>query len=335
MRKETVLLLFDAQHPCWNEETVSLAGEDPQALPALEREGLLTKEGAFYVLSDAGVERFRFEAASAYYDAAPGTTPKDPRKMLRRNRMELLLRRSFLGRWGLKEPRPGACLPWFPSLTKEELFRRETGDTLVWTYTEHPSVRLLLDRYPLPSNANVLPPNLQEMRAFLHAKNISVSHLELDLLLLQHYDFEQYMHVPPHPNDELGFLNTDRLYCRLAPPSLTGRNLHRDEMDAVCWDIGRLHLFLLWQRRVFLPWFFDRDTEEQDAINWWFWITDTEEEALVLQRSLMPLGEALSRPALPLDLWVLSLEALSTRTAREETFWDLFAETAHSIARTQ
>lgn len=297
MGKETVLLLFDVQHPCWNEETVALAGEDQEALLSLASEGFLEKKGAFYTLSGPGTDLFLTEAASAFYDASPGTTPENPERAHRRNRMELLLRRSFLGRWGLKESRPGARLPWFPSLDRQELFRAETTGEFTWTYTTHPHVQFLLDAYPLPKNAHGPSPSLQGLKTLLRKHNISVSHLELDLLLLQHYDFEQYMHVPTHPNDELKLRNTDRLYCRLVPPFTAKKNLFSpEEMETILWDMGRLHLFLLWQRRIYLPWFFDRDTEEQDAINWWFWITDTEEEAMAFQRRLSPFGEALSRP---------------------------------------
>jgi len=32
MGDEAILLLFDEEHPCWDEETVRLAGEDSEGL---------------------------------------------------------------------------------------------------------------------------------------------------------------------------------------------------------------------------------------------------------------------------------------------------------------
>ena len=72
MGKESVLLLFDAPHPCWNRENTALAGEDPEMLELLRREGLLREEGGVYALTESGKERFRSEAAECWLDAVPG-----------------------------------------------------------------------------------------------------------------------------------------------------------------------------------------------------------------------------------------------------------------------
>ena len=52
---ESLLLLFSPEHPCWDEETVALAGEDPGALSALARAGHLTPLADGWVLTPQGV----------------------------------------------------------------------------------------------------------------------------------------------------------------------------------------------------------------------------------------------------------------------------------------
>ena len=52
---ETLLLLFTRELPCWDEETVILAGENPDGLRVLVRTGDLTTLTSGYVLTPQGV----------------------------------------------------------------------------------------------------------------------------------------------------------------------------------------------------------------------------------------------------------------------------------------
>ena len=56
MNNENLLLLFTAQLPCWDEETVILAGENPTSLRELVQSGDLMKLGSGYVLTPEGVK---------------------------------------------------------------------------------------------------------------------------------------------------------------------------------------------------------------------------------------------------------------------------------------
>ncbi|MBN1332942.1 MAG: hypothetical protein JW971_04175, partial [Synergistales bacterium] len=69
---ENVLLLFEEGYPCWNAETVTKAGEDPDDLQALERMGLLERtDGGTFQLSDEGRDKFIFQAGEFFFDARP------------------------------------------------------------------------------------------------------------------------------------------------------------------------------------------------------------------------------------------------------------------------
>ena len=72
----------------------------------------------------------------------------------------------------------------------------------------------------------------------------------------------------------------------------------------------KIHLFLLNQRRLYIPGYVDVDSADQDSLNWVVWVVDTEKEAISMHGLLAPMGESLIGPAHPMDVWVISLEAL-------------------------
>ena len=85
---------------------------------------------------------------------------------------------------------------------------------------------------------------------------------------------------------------------------------------------------MMLQRHVFLPWYFDHDTTNYDGINWWFWVCRSQSELEILKKEVVPRGETLVGPALPLQLFGISLEALEQNKEKHEYHWDLFEKIA-------
>jgi len=328
MGLERVLLLFEASRPCWDRENVELAGEDPAGLEALFREGLLEERGGVYHLSPQGREHFRREAAACYLEAEPGGPPEDGKRAVRRHRWALLLDRAFVGRWGEKIFRPGASLPYLPPRHEGPLGRRE-GEDFSWLYPRDPFFEEMDRRFPAPREAPPAPLDPTERDLWVQREGGAWRALELDLLCLQRYDVAHYGKFPPHPRDRLGLMNTDRLYGFFSFDPRGG-----EFFDEGCRRLGALHLFLKVQRQIVLPWRFDHDDEEQPSSNWAFFMAEREEEAQEGAALLAPFGERLLEGARPLDIFVLSLEALRGVRAPHETFWDLFAEIALPVGRT-
>ena len=313
MSETSALLRFDRDHPVWTEDLFARAGEDPQDLRSLSRSGLLEERSGVWGLSPAGREAFRAEAAECFLEAEPGEAPEDRARSLERTQLALLLDRAFRGRWGLKEFRPGARLAYWPGLSPRDRCRIEEG-TVRWTLEDHPAVRALDRSGPFAS--------LEEVGAFRDPWGLPFGTLELDLLLVFRYDFHCYQDQRRLPTDLEGFADTDRLLCRLLGPA--------PSLEDLASHLGEVHLFLREQRGLLLPGRFDRDAQEQDSVTWWVGVCDGEAQARELARTWGPLGEALGTPSLPLDLWLVSREALE-EAEPQESFWDLFSQVGHRL----
>lgn len=322
---ESVLLLFDKDHPCWTQDLVESIGEDPETLKTLHKKGMVLEENGIYRLTTAGSEAYRQAAKLCFYHIPPGEKPVSPDRAVERNRLEHLLDHAFLGRWGIKEFRPGAKLAYVPALSGKQIFNN-TQENLTWTYEADPVVGELLERYPLPTGPDITPPNLDEFENWLREKACSYGNLELDLLFLHHYDSEHFKNLAPQPNDRLRLYHTDRFYFQLVQDTVP-------DLATLLEDIGKFHLFLSTQRRIFLPWFFNRDSTNYDSVNWWFWVTKTEDGLAKLKALVDPLSEALVAPALPLQLFGISIEALKQVKEKREYHWDLFEEIAIPLSR--
>ena len=101
---ESCLLLFSHERPCWDEETLSLAGEDPHALKELKDSGDLMRIAAGCGLTPQGVRtRERVARELCVPVSSAGEVPVDEvraREMLERNRLEQFLDRAFMTDWG-------------------------------------------------------------------------------------------------------------------------------------------------------------------------------------------------------------------------------------------
>ena len=97
--------------------------------------------------------------------------------------------------------------------------------------------------------------------------------------------------------------------------------------------IGRLHVFLMEQRRIYVPGWFDIDREEQE--NWVLLAlaTDTEAQLASLTATLRAWGHDLIDPANPLYIVGTSIERLRAQREQKRTLYDWFQEETVRILR--
>lgn len=326
MNQETLLLLFDDRHPCWTPELVLLAGESAEGLDELAALQLLEKRKTHYQLSPQGAEAFRRLAGANFFEAEPGCPVEEPALWLLRNRLERRLDRAFRGRWGEKEFRPGALLPYVPGVGGEPLFTL-AGDELKWAYLDRSDCRRLV-QLTSSQEGEWRQRSFPNRKETLAREGITGDEalFDIDLLLLHRYDTALYQHLPRPEGDLAGLFQTDRFLFRLAPDGIPPK-------EEIGRDMARLHLFLASQRALFLPGLFDQDSDGFDDVTWWFWVSEREEAAQATADRLLPSAPHLVAPALPLELWTISLEALETQDPREDSHWDLFARIAHPLNR--
>ena len=319
-----VLLLFSESAPCWTKELVSMAGEDGDGLEALCRDGLLDRSGETYFLTEKGAAAFRAEARECFFDGAPGERPEDLRRSIFATKLRLLLDGKHLQRWGLKEYLPKAEF-LIPELDDKELL--SVGEGLQWLWPFHPLVRSMREDFPvtgLPARGK--PPLPADTVEKWFRKNGAVPERFIpDLLHLSRYDYKDYEDFTSPPGDTWRLLNADRFFCMEAP--VTG------EDAPYLRAVGRFHLVLEVCRRMILPGYMDKDSHDQDGINWMLFVFDRDEEAASLAKRLASYGEALTGPVLPAEVWTLSFEALSAFPGKAENIHDLLPAVGHGAAR--
>lgn len=332
MDYETILLLFDRDHPCWDEETLVLIGEDCRGLKKLEDLGFLEADNGIYSLTEKGRQAFKKLCIEQFIDEEPATSPKsfqEKRQSLWRTRLQVLLDNSFTSRWGLKEFYPGKALKYVPPLRESQIFELKDNH-IDWTYLCHESVVKIKEHFNLTGlkAREATPPGIEEIKAWMEENEISRESFVVDLFFLSRYDFAYYMQFPKHPNDILGLVNADRFFFfRASPP-------FEDHIKDYIETIGKVHLFLMNQRHICLPGYYDLDLADQDSLSWVIWVTETEEEALRLADCVKPFGQSLIEPARPMDIWIISAEKLKEIREKQETLFDLFSLIAHPVART-
>lgn len=325
---ESCLLLFSHERPCWDEETLALAGEDPDALRRLEDVGELVRIASGYGLTPQGVRtRERVSRDLCVPVDSAGEVPIDEgraRELLERNRVEQLLDRAFVTDWGIKELSVGETFPVVPCLPDDRYFVLEGGRArALWPDAQ--LVRSFLEAFPHwgVSARPLSAPGQEGLDRWAAENGAEAGSLTFDLVLRSRYDFDHYRGFKPVPSDRFGFLNADRLFVR----KVWGR-----PEDLLPW-IGRLHIFLTEQRRIYLPGWFDIDMEEQE--NWVLLalVTDTEGQLEALTQTLRAWGHDLIDPANP--LWILgtSIERMRNRKEPKRTLYDWFQEETVRILR--
>jgi len=324
MDEASLLLLFDANRPCWSAPLLELAGEDPAGLGILEERKLLERIGPeAYVLTEAGRERFTGLAGECYLETVAGNPPPDPARSLFCLESILRLDQGFSSPWGSKDAKADIALPYFPALPVAGSFEE------LETLQGHPLALSFAAEFPRVGK-EAPRPSAEKLEAWAEKNGASRGILPLDVLFLHRYDYAYYMDASA-PGDSLRLLNTDRLMIRLAEPFGVGEEAF---LKQVAGDLSSLRPFLEYARRFLLPGSFDTDTQEQSSVTWWVWATRTAEEASILQRWLAPVSGSLIGPSAPLDFWIFSLEGLQAERERHETFYELFESAAIAVART-
>lgn len=316
-------LLFDEENPCWDHESLALAGEDPEGLEELLRLGLAEGIGGTgAILTEKGMEERARLAVDMGIPVAPYRA-KDPSRSLWRTKVQHLIDRAFLGRWGLKEFSVGEPLPVVPYLQGEDLYRLD-GDSFRFGWEENPLVRSFCDRFnrwgvaarefPAPGD-----PQLME---WIKETGCPTGSVEVDVLLRSGYDFDHYRTMETRPTDRFKLQNADRLFC--FKPGST---------EEVLTQIGHIHLFMLGQRRVYIPGWSDFDSADQENWTMILLIADDERELDDLQARLAPWEKPLIEPANPLFILGTSLEKLREVKEPKETIYDWFCDDLRHIAR--
>lgn len=321
---DQLITRFDAENPCWTAESLALAGEAAAALPDLEAAGLLEQRGGVYSLTEAGAAACAQLSAELFLDVRPGRAPADRKRSADRTRLRLLLDNAHVQRWGLKDYHADVKLDVYPKLPRSGIFSL-AGGKLAWKYQDSPLWRKMQAEFPTASTNNrntaLTPPD--KLSSWLAANAPEAGTLDVDLLYLCRYDFMQYRDFAGHPNDPLGLVNADRFLFVFA-------GTEEENLEAA----GKFHLWLNGLRRLFIPGYVDRDTQEQDSVNWLVFTTETEAAAQKLAQSLGRFGGGLVSGANPCEVWALSLEALANVKEKREVIWELLPDAAHNIQRT-
>jgi hypothetical protein len=321
--RDRALLLFEPKTPCWDEETFALIGENPDAIRYLLDRGYVRRAGKGYVLTDEGTAK-RTEAALEYYVSADAIPPFDPDAALWNNRLYLLMEKAFLGQFGVKEYSVDEEFPVVPGLSREELYSM-SGGHVEYIWPQNPQIQSFLSAFPNwgVGSRDVTPPGELGMLEWAASSGAAFASVRFNLVLRSRYDFELYRKQPVYPSDKFRLKDADRLFFYRAT----------DDMDDFYETLGKLHLFLLAQRRVYIPGYADIDSHEQE--NWTMMVltADTEGELESVSRKLISQGKALIEPANPLFIIGTSIERLKKQEKPEATVYDWFCDRTVHITR--
>ncbi len=325
--KEIAITMFDSQNPCWTEELFSLIGEDPSALSELSAEGYLHFEDGVYSLTPKGVDKFNTLKAEYFIEGVPSAPPcKDESKLCAmRTKLALLLDISHSQRWGIKDIKTAVNLPFVPKINDDDIVRMDSSG-FEWTYTSDDLYKKLADDFHavLTDERNVYTTTPEIIGEWLACNGAEADYLKTDVTYLCRYDFMQYKDFKGHPNDTMKLINTDR-FLFVFPKENPVDNLR---------TIGKFHLWLNYLRRMCIPGYVDRDTLEQDSVNWLIFTVESEKQAVSLAQEFIALGEELIANANPCEIWTLSFEALENLKDKRELVWELLPDIAHYAQRT-
>lgn len=318
------LLLFEPDFPCWDEETVSLAGENKYAIRYLCDSGYVSASGEGFILTDLGI-RTRMEIAEEYGMKTEPIKSFDPESSLWNNRLYLLMEKAFRGQYSVKEYSLNEHLPVVPDLPANELYRIEKGH-VIYTWQKHPLVRSFMETFPNwgVRTRGQIPPGENALEKWISKYGAASGSLRTNLLLRSRYDFELYRKEPPYEWDICRLKDTDRYFFF----KVTENNLSK-----FYEDLGKLHIFLLGQKRVHIPGYADFDSQDQEAWTICVTVTETEHELKTVAKELSRNADALIEPSKPLFIIGTSIERLRNQKIPEDTAYDWFCDRTLHIAR--
>ena len=325
---ENLLLLFTQELPCWNEETIKLAGENPDSLKFLCESGDLTKIADSYVLTEKGINTREQAAKDLYLPLTPSgkiiTSESEARDLLDLNLMTQLMDRAFLTDWGIKEVTTRENFPIMPCLADNKYFKFD-GEQVKAIWPESHEIKKFLADFPnFGVSARKLPaPGQAGLDKWARENNLRYGNLCVDFVLRARADFNHYKNYPQLESDKYKFLDADRLFVQ----KFSG------DYESLLTFVGKLHIFLTEQRRIFLPGWFDIDHDENEDWILLALITDTENELENLTLTLRKFGHELINPVNPLYILGSSIERLRNQHEQKRTIYDWFQDETIRIMR--
>ena len=317
------LLLYEPEAPCWDEETFSLAGEDPTAIKRLAADGLLEKAGGGYVLTAKGLSE-REKAGEENYVAVEPLPKFDAAPALWNNRLHLLMDRTFIGRFGVKDYSVNETLPVVPALSGEKLFTLVDGQAR-FAWQQEPLVESFVRAFPKwgVSARNDAPPGDEALRAWAALNGAAFGGVTFNLLLRSRYDFELYRKVPDYPSDKYKMKDVDRFFFS---------RVSEDSLEDYYRTLGLLQIFWLAQKRVYIPGYVDIDSKEQEALTMSILVTDSEAELERISRRLERNRKDLLTSVCSMFVIGTSIERLR-KSEHYDTVYDWFCDATVHIAR--
>ena len=326
---ESLLLLFTDSLPCWDEETVKIAGENPDGLKALSESGDLLPVSGGYVLTEKGLITRENAAKDLYLPIIPAEIISDESKahhLLEINRMTQLLDRAFVTDWGIKEVTAREKFPIMPCLKDDEYFAFD-GERVKATWPEHDTVKRFLSDFPnVGVAARKFPAPAQNgLDEWALRNNLAYGELTVDFVMRSRADFNHYKNYPQLESDKYKFLDSDQLFAH--------KVFNPESPEELLPFIGKLHILLTLQRRIYLPGWFDIDHDENEDWHLLAFVTDSESELETLTRTLRSFGHDLINPVNPLFIIGTSIERLRNQAEQKRTIYDFFAEETVKILR--
>ena len=326
---ETLLLLFTHELPCWDEEVVLLAGENPNGLRTLAGTGDLMPLASGYVLTPQGI-RTRERVSQEIGVPAPSAgeviiDAERAREALELNRMTQLIDRAFVTDWGIKELTVRETFPVVPCLPDDEYFKFD-GEKIRAVWPDTPLVKSFVQTFPHCNfEARKLPaPGQAGLDRWTEAACAPQGKLTFDIVLRSRADFEHYRKFEPVEGDRFKFVDVDPLFVQKVPA---------EKPETILPLIGKFHIFLMGQRRVYLPGWFDFDHSDQEDWTMLCLVTDTEAQLDGLTTTIRRWGHDLIDPANPLYLIGTSIERMRAQKEQKRTIYDWFQDETVRILR--
>ena len=238
--------------------------------------------------------------------------------------MTQLLDRAFMTDWGIKEVTTLETFPIMPCLKDDEYFAFD-GERVKATWPEHDTVKRFLSDFPnVGVAARKFPAPAQNgLDEWALRNNLAYGELTVDFVLRSRADFNHYKNYPQFESDKYKFLDSDQLFAHKVTES----------PEELLPFIGKLHILLTLQRRIYLPGWFDIDHDENEDWHLLALVTDSESQLEDLTRTLRSWGHELIAPVNPLFIIGTSIERLRNQSQQKRTIYDWFDEDTVRILR--